>query len=90
MAKIQNPQNEKGETLATDKRVNELIKERLVPIEDAIETIVSETIPESKVDVENLDDVDFTPINTFTNLNKIQFAGKYVNVVANGEDGIRV
>ena len=90
MAKIQNPQNEKGETLATDKRVNELIKERLVPVEAAIETIVSETIPESKIDVENLDDVDFTPINTFTNLNKIQFAGKYVNVVANGEDGIRV
>ena len=51
---------------------------------------ISETIPESKIDVENLDDVDFTPINTFTNLNKIQFAGKYVNVVANGEDGIRV
>ena len=90
MAKIQNPQNERGETLATDKRVNELIEERLVPVEDAIETIISETIPESKIDVENLDDVDFTPINTFTNLNKIQFAGKYVNVVANGEDGIRV
>ena len=90
MAKIQNPQNERGETLATDKRVNELIEERLVPVEDALETIISETIPESKIDVENLDDVDFTPINTFTNLNKIQFAGKYVNVVANGEDGIRV
>ena len=90
MAKIQNPQNERGETLATNKRVNELIEERLVPVEDALETIISETIPESKIDVENLDDVDFTPINTFTNLNKIQFAGKYVNVVANGEDGIRV
>lgn len=90
MAKIQNPQNERGETLATDKRVNELIEERLVPVEDAIETIISETIPESKIDVENLDDVDFTPINTFKNLNTIQFAGKYVNVVANGEDGIRV
>lgn len=90
MAKIQNPQNERGETLATDKRVNELIEERLVPVENAIETIISETIPESKIDVENLDDVDFTPINTFKNLNTIQFAGKYVNVVANGEDGIRV
>lgn len=90
MAKINNPQNQYGEDLATNKRINELIEERLVPAEKAIETIISETIPESKIDVENLDDVDFTPINTFTNLNKIQFAGKYVNVVANGEDGIRV
>lgn len=90
MAKINNPQNQYGEDLATDKRVNELIEERLVPVEDTIETIISETIPESKIDVENLDDVDFTPINTFKNLNTIQFAGKYVNVVANGEDGIRV
>lgn len=91
MAKIQNPQNERGETLATDKRVTELVEERLVPVEEAIETIISETIPESKIDVSNLDDDDAeTELENFVNLNKINFVGRFVNVTSNKDGEITV
>ena len=53
MAKIQNPQNERGETLATDNRVNELIEERLIPVEDSIKEINEETIPQLRADITN-------------------------------------
>lgn len=39
MAKIQNPQNEKGELLATDNKVQELTSGRLVPLEDSFRNI---------------------------------------------------
>lgn len=100
MAKIQNPQNEKGESLATNNTVNNIIKTRLAPVESSLDTIENKTIPEikalindasgAKLTVENLDDNNFTPIDTITNLNKIQFVGKYVNIVDNGDGSIRV
>lgn len=98
MAKIQNPQNERGETLATDKRVNELIEERLVPIEQTFETYNHNIIPglkndinNSKIDVSNLDDDDaVTPLESFINLNKINFVGRFVNVMSNENGEITV
>jgi hypothetical protein len=98
MAKIQNPQNERGETLATDRRVNQLIEERLYPIEQTFETYNHNIIPglkndinNSKIDVSNLDDDDaVTPLESFVNLNKINFVGRFVNVMSNEAGEITV
>lgn len=47
MAKINNPQNQYGEDLATDSRVDQLIIERIIPAEENIETI-SESLKKHK------------------------------------------
>jgi hypothetical protein len=98
MAKIQNPQNERGETLATDRRVNQLIEERVYPIEETLKTYNDVIIPglktdinNSKIDVSNLDDDDAeTPLESFVNLNKINFVGRFVNVMSNEAGEITV
>lgn len=84
MARIQNPQNEKGETLATNIRVDD-VSNRVTKIEGEIPKIKDE-IHESKIDVENLDDTDLSPLEIFPNLATIRFAGKYVNVVSDDDD----
>lgn len=92
MARIQNPQNEKGETLATNIRVDD-VSDRVTKIEEIEIPRLEDAIYESKIDVENLDDTDFSPLGIFSNLSKIKFAGKYVNVVSDPDsdnDGIIV
>lgn len=84
MARIQNPQNEKGETLATNIRVDD-VSNRVTKIEDEI-PVIKDEIHESKIDVENLDDTDLSPLELFPNLATIRFAGKYVNVVSDDDE----
>lgn len=49
---------------------------------------VKKSIEESRLDVYNMDDVEVNKVvDSFNNLNKIKFAGKYVNVVSGAEDG---
>lgn len=48
---------------------------------------VKKSIEESRLDVYNMDDVVVTNIvDSFNNLNKIKFAGKYVNIVSDESD----
>lgn len=48
---------------------------------------VKKSIEESRLDVYNMDDVDVNnTVDSFNNLNKIKFAGKYVNVVSDESD----
>lgn len=56
MARIQNPQNEKGELLATDNKVQELITKRLVPLEDSFRNISNDQfikVEKGEPDTEN-------------------------------------
>lgn len=53
-----------------------------------VKTSLENEIEQAKIDVYNMDDVDVkTSVGEFINLNKIKFAGRYVNVVSGDEDG---
>lgn len=79
MAKIFNPQNEKGEALATTNILNAKI--------DEVNTKIANL---KTLDVTNADDVTEAPISTFANIGNIKFVGRFVNVVQGEGDGIIV
>ena len=65
MAKIQNPQNEKGEKLASEVMVNNIITDRLVPLENRLEKSFEninsgdQFISIDKIDADSNEDGDF-------------------------------
>lgn len=104
MAKIHNPQNEKGETLATNNEVANVKNGLMDQISNLISRIESlengqinppsePSIPPTittNLEFSDLDDTTGIPLNTFADLSKINFRGKYVNISSEKDNEITI